>query len=151
MVSKFSAKSSSTSSINVSVRGTITSRASFVSRESTPCIIVNSEISIAPSLRLLASKDFISLRVNFSSTLENSIGVIRFNNPVENVKIHTNGFEIFLTNKIIPAVYNAICSAICNATCFGYNSPNTKVRYARTTVTITSDNVSAPGMFPNNG
>ena len=99
----------------------------------------------------MASKDFISLRVNFSSTLENSIGVIRFNNPVENVKIHTNGFAIFLTNKIGPAVYNAICSATCNATCFGYNSPNTKVRYARTTVTIINANVSAPGMFPNNG
>ena len=99
----------------------------------------------------MASRDFISLRVNFSSTLVNSIGVIRFNNPVENVKIQTNGFEIFLTNKIIPAVFNAIGSATCNATCFGYNSPKTKVRYDRTTVTIINANVSAPGMFPNNG
>ena len=53
---------------------------------------------------------------------------MRFNKPVETVKIHTNGLETFLTNKIIPAVCKAIGSANCKATCFGYNSPNTNVK-----------------------
>src|SRR5699024_4622353 len=39
----------------------------------------------------------------------------------------------------------AIFSGICNATCFGNNSPNTKVIYDKINVTTTIATVTAPG------